>query len=88
MEDTLVEAPKIFCEIDIMVLRTTPNTLETIKISLRSNAKLRFTFYKTTKQVCASLYKRMHSSVQNNWLFCTEEKKCFVQDYTNVIPEK
>jgi len=39
---------------------------ETFDKSLGSYAKLRSAFYKTTRQVYASLYKRMHTSVQNN----------------------
>ena len=65
-------ATKITSESNIEVLLTLIQSwffiikTETSNKPLQSYTKLRSAFYKTTRLVCTSLYKRMHSSVQNN----------------------
>jgi len=65
-------ATKIASESNIEVLLTLIQSrffiikTETSNKPLQSYTKLRSAFYKTTRLVCTSLYKRMHSSVQNN----------------------
>jgi len=72
VEDKKSSATKIDSESNIEVLLVRIQCwlfiieTETFDKSLRSYAKLRSAFYKTTKHICASLYKRMHSSVQDN----------------------
>jgi len=84
MTKTMVEVPKMFREIDGMVLKNVqlPYALKTIKISLRRKQNSDLLFIKSlnrfvhpcTKE-CILLYKTINSFVQKKDLFCTRSHK-------------